>query len=237
MDDRSEMVVYLLDELDELDRLRCERRMQEDPAFRAEVERLRPLLTRLDGLSEEAWEHVDSPHNPEPLPVSPELPVSNPEPPPAPRRRPARRRRRIALRPALLGFAGVAAVAVALLLALTAGSPARHSDTVVLTPLQGAPAGSRATATITGSEHVQLSVEHLPPTGSAHYYELWLMTDTTHLASVASFHVDGHGSARLSLPLPAAPERYRYLNISLQRAGAGTNISSDSLLRGPTARS
>ena len=52
MDDRSEMVDYLLDELDELDRLRCERRMQEDPAFRAEVERLRPLLTRLDGLSE-----------------------------------------------------------------------------------------------------------------------------------------------------------------------------------------
>jgi anti-sigma-K factor RskA len=235
MDDRSEMVDYLLGELGELDRLRCERRMQEDPAFRAGVERLRPLVGRLEGLPEAAWEHVDSTHRHVTLPASPEQPASTSEPLPAPRRPPARRR--IPLRPALLGFAGMAAVAVALVLALTAGSPAGHSHTVVLTPLQGAPAGSRATATITGSERVQLSVEHLPPTGSAHYYELWLMTDTTHLASVASFHVDGHGSARLSLPLPAPPQGYRYLNISLQRAGAGTNISNDSLLRGPTARS
>jgi len=229
MDDRSEMVDYLLDELDELDRLRCERRMQEDPAFRAEVERLRPLIGRLEGLPGEAWEHVYSTHEPEPLPASP-VPPASPSPP-------ARRRRRIAPRPALVGFTGVAALAIALILGLTAGSSARHSSLVLLTPLQGAPAGSRATATITSSERVQLSVEHLPPTDSSHYYELWLMTDTTHLASVASFHVDAHGSARLSLPLPAAPQRYRYLNISLQRAGAGTNISNESILRGPTARS
>ncbi len=237
MDDRSEMVDYLLGELDDLDRLRCERRMQEDPAFRAEVERMRPLVGRLEGLSEKAWEHVDSTHDRHPLPASPVPAASGPEPQPAPRRTPAARRGRIALRPALLGFAGAAALLLALVLALTAGSSVKHPDTVVLAPLQGAPAGSHATATISSSQRVQLSVEHLPPTGSSHYYELWLMTDTTHLASVASFHVDPRGSARLSVALPAPAQRYRYLNISLQRAGAGTHISDESLLRGPTARS
>ena len=219
MDDRSEMVDYLLDELDELDRLRCERRMHEDPQFRAEVERLRPLLARLQGLSAETWDHVDSSH-------ATERPTA--------RHRPrVRWRKRHAVRPIALGFAGVAVVALALILALTTGSSSPRSHTVVLSALAGAPAGSRATATITGSERVQLRVEHLTPTDSAHYYELWLMTDTTHLVSVASFHVNSRGSARLSLPLPAPPQRYRYLNISLQRAGAGTAISSQSLLRGP----
>ena len=219
MDDRSEMLDYLLDELDELDRLRCERRMHEDPAFRAEVERLRPLVGRLEGLPGEAWEYVDSAHEPDrPRPARPA---------------PARPRRRVALRSALLGSAGVAALVVALVLAFTLGSSGRSSDTVVLTPLAGAPAGSRATATVSSSQRVQLSVEHLAPTDSAHYYELWLMTDTTHLVSVASFHVDSRGSARLYLPLPAPPQRYRYLNISLQWAGVGTAISNQSLLRGP----
>jgi anti-sigma-K factor RskA len=124
-------------------------------------------------------------------------------------------------------------VAIALVLVLTTGSSSTGSHTVVLSPLAGAPADSRATATITGSERVQLSVEHLAATDSGHYYELWLMTDTTHLVSVASFRVNSRGSARLSVPLPAAPARYRYLNISLQRAGAGTAISRQSLLRGP----
>jgi len=221
MGDRGEMLDYLLEELDELERVRCERRMQDDAQFRAEVERLRPLVGRLQGLSAQAWDHVDSSPGPEPATAS--------------HRPRVRRRRRPALRPLVLGSAGVATAAVVLVLALTAGSSGTHPHTVVLNALAGAPAGSRATATITGSERVQLRVEHLAPTDSAHYYELWLMTDTTHLVSVASFHVNSRGSARLSLLLPAPPERYRYLNVSLQRAGAGTAISSQSLLRGPAA--
>jgi len=221
MDDHSELVDYLLDELDELDRARCERRMEEDPALRAEIERLRPLVGRLGDMSPQAWAHVDA--------------ALEPAPATAPGRRGARWRWRPSLRLGAVGVAAAGALIVALVLALTAGTSATHPDVVVLSPLTGAPAGARATATITKYERVQLSVEHLRPTDARHYYELWLMTDTTHLVAVASFHVSSRGSASLSLPLPAPPRQYRYLNISLQRAGEGTAISNQSLLRGPTA--
>ena len=79
-----------------------------------------------------------------------------------------------------------------------------------------------------------MRVEHLPATDVAHFYELWLMTDTTHLVSVGKFRVDFSGAANVSMTLPASPADYRYLNVSLQRAGGGRGISNVSVLRGPT---
>jgi anti-sigma-K factor RskA len=223
MGEQSEIIDYLIGELDELDRARFERRMQESADVRAEVERLRPLLERLGGLSEPAWEHAvfgaKAEHARRPTRLARLA------------RRPAWRR---SPRPVAVGLAGAAALTVALILALTGGSSSTPSHTVVLSALVGAPQGSHATATITDSERLQIKIDHLRPTDAAHYYELWLMTDSTHLVSVASFRVDSHGSARLSLPLPASPAAYRYLNISLQRAGR-SGISRDSILRGPTA--
>jgi len=217
MRDQGEMIDYLLGELDELDRVRFERSMQEDAGLRAEVDGMRQLVGRLDGLSTEAWDYAGAHHG-----------QREPEP--------ARRQRRTWLTPrrAGLAFAGAAALAAVLLVLLTAGSSRTPSKTVVLGAVPGAPSRSRATATITGSERVQLNIEHLTPTDERHYYELWLMTDTTHLVPVASFRVNPSGAARLSLPLPASPAAYRYLNVSLQRAGAGSAISSLSVLRGPT---
>ena len=61
------------------------------------------------------------------------------------------------------------------------------------------------------------------------------MTDATHLVSVGSFRVPRSGTARLSMPLPAPAGDYRYLNVSVQQAGAGSAISNLSVLRGPTA--
>jgi len=220
MVDRSEITEYLLGELDELDRARLERELLEDASLRAEVDSLRPVVARLDSLAGPVWEHVGEHH-------------AGTAAAGAPARR--SRRRGAALRPlagALVAFAAAAAV---LAILLAPGGSGTRSHTVVLSALAGAPPGSRATATITGSQRVQVSVEHLRPTDGRHYYELWLMTDTTHLVPVASFRVDGDGDAHLSLPLPASPAAYRYLNISLQRAGVGSSISSLSVLRGPTA--
>ena len=131
-------------------------------------------------------------------------------------------------------MAVLAAVLIAVLVLRSSSTP---SHTVVLSALAGASPGSHATATITGSQRVRVNVEHVRPTDAAHYHELWLMTDATHLVSVASFRVNGAGSARLSLPLPAPPAAYRYLKVSLPRAGAGSAIFSLSVLRGPTASS
>ena len=126
------------------------------------------------------------------------------------------------------------ALAAALAIVLGSGSsPPAH--TVVLRALADAPSGSRALARVTGAESVQLTVEHLPPAGSGHYYELWLMTDTTHLRPVAAFEVDDAGGARLHVQLPVAARAYRYLNISLQQQGSSGRISARSLLRGDTA--
>ena len=58
MADQGEIIDYLLGELDELDRVRFERSLQDDPSLRAEVDRMRPVLGRLDALGDEAWEHV-----------------------------------------------------------------------------------------------------------------------------------------------------------------------------------
>ena len=221
MADQGEIIDYLLDELDELDRVRFERSLQEDAGLREEVDRMRPVLARLDGLSDEAWDHVSAHHGAEGRPARQSAP--------------RRRLFRLAPRRAAFAFAGVAAVAVIAIALLTAGSSRAPSHTVVLSALAGAPPGSRATATITGSRRVQMNIQHLRPTDAGHYYELWLMTNTTHLVSVGSFRVGQSGSARLSMPLPAPAGDYRYLNVSVQQAGAGSAISNLSVLRGPTA--
>jgi len=221
MDDRGEISDYVLGELDAPERARFESRLRHSAALRAEVERLQALVGQLEGLPSAAWEHVGS----DAAPVG------------APVRSLSRRRRRRpggSLRPAAFATAGALVAAVVVVAVLASGSSSTPAHTVLLSALSGAPPSSRATATITAAERVQVNVEHLRPTDPSHYYELWLMTDTTHLLPVASFKVNSSGAARLSLALPAPPKRFRYLNISLQRQGAGGSISNVSLLRGPT---
>ena len=218
MADRGEISDYILGEMDELDRARFERDMQDDERLRSEVESMRLLVGRIDELGGEAWDYVDS----------------REQEPAVPARAPARRPRVPALRLAL-GFAAAAVVILVLVLALSSGSTKSSSSrTVQLSALAGAPPSARGTARFIGPETVQMRVEHLPATDVAHFYELWLMTDTTHLVSVGKFRIDFHGAASVSMTLPASPADYRYLNISLQRAGGGTGISNVSLLRGPT---
>ena len=107
------------------------------------------------------------------------------------------------------------------------------SAPIVLRPLPGTPTDSQATATMSGPRHMTVVVDRLPVTSSPHYYALWLMTSRSDLVRVATFRVDAHGRARLSLSLPVAATRYRYLDISLQRAGDGGQISAHSLARAP----
>ena len=61
---------YLLGELSGDDRAEAERMLREDPAFRAQVERLTPLVGTLSELPGEAWEMVEAPRG-EPSAQSP----------------------------------------------------------------------------------------------------------------------------------------------------------------------
>jgi len=234
MDEQSEIACFVLGELDGLDLARFERRLSQEAALRAEVERMQALIGELEGLGEQAWEHA-----------APAAAVRSRERTgvPAPGRQARPRARRAAKtsrgrpalpRPAVALGAGALALAVALVLALGSGS-SRATHTVVLRALADAPVRSRAVARLAGAESLQLTVEHLPPIDPAHYYELWLMTDTAHLRPVAAFHVDGSGDAHLQVHLPVPASAYRYLNISLQLQGGGRAISARSLLRGATA--
>jgi anti-sigma-K factor RskA len=224
MTDHGELNDYLFGELDPDHRSRLQSRIDADPELRAHVDGLRALTERLGDLPLTAWEYVDE------RTAQPEQRRSR-----APRRRPGWTR--VRPRIALGGLSGAIAIAAVVIVLLATGSSAPHRSTVVLRALAGAPANSLATATITGSRQISVSVLHLPPTYSRHHYELWLMTSTTDLVPVGSFRVGGSGAVRMSAPLPRPAGDYRYLDVSLQRDGTEAGISSYSLLRGPTASS
>jgi anti-sigma-K factor RskA len=224
MTDQRELSDYLFGELEPDRREHLQSRIDRDPELRARVDELRALTERLDDLPQAAWAYVGE-RTEEP---SPRLGTA------------ARRRWGWGLarpRLAFAGFAGAAALAAVVIALLSAGSPSAQRSTVVLRALAGAPPNSLARATIIGSRQISVSVLHLPPTDAHHHYELWLMTSTTDLVPVGSFHVDGSGNVQMSAALPTAASHYRFLDISLQRDGAGAGISSQSLLRGPTASS
>ncbi|MGC9219876.1 MAG: anti-sigma factor [Solirubrobacteraceae bacterium] len=118
------------------------------------------------------------------------------------------------------------------------GSPAgtaahQHAPHVVLSPVSpGASAHGTAVAYMTGGAHMTLTLKGLPSSAPGTYYELWLMTSYTRLVPVASFRVGTSGGGTLRLLLPDNPHAYRYLDISVQRLGAGSAISRQSVLRG-----
>ncbi len=100
-----------------------------------------------------------------------------------------------------------------------------------LRPLS-APSDASALATMLPAGQMVVTVRHLPRSAPGTYYELWLMTNLKQLAPVSSFRVAHDGSVHLDVVLPDNPHHYAYLDISLQRIGAGTAHSSVNVLRG-----
>jgi anti-sigma-K factor RskA len=235
-DQRADVGAYLLGELDAEQRTAFERALAEDAALRAEVERLRPVVSRLDALPAEAWEDADPP----PL----RLPVEAPESPPATVTAPlaSPRRRRLVLRPAF------AALAAALLLGIGIGigalidsggssptaPPALRS--VTLDPLRsGTAAHGRALVADGAQPRVTLRMRGLPPSRAHQFYEVWLMDASGPLISIGSFRVGDDGSATLRLPLPVPAANYQYFDVSVQPEGDDASHSGESVLRGRTS--
>ncbi|HST43183.1 MAG TPA: hypothetical protein VLK58_26895 [Conexibacter sp.] len=234
MTDDAQLSDYLLGELDPAARERFEERLAREPELRAQAERLAPAVARLESLPEQAWDAL-------PGGAGSAAGAGVGAQAGAGRGRAAGGPRRW-LPAAPRSWAATALAAVALLgagigigvLVDGDGGGTRGGDgpAVVLAPLDSARVSAGATARMTGPNRMLLTIEDLPPAPAGSYYEAWLLNDPDDLVPVASFSVGADGRAVVEVPLPAAADRYRYLDVSLQRVDGGTEHSSDSVLRG-----
>jgi len=222
---------YLLGELEPAEASALEQRLAADPALREEVERLRPVVGRLETLPAEVWEA------PEPPPLVP--PEGSAEARPAP----ARRRRRLpalTLRPAVA--TGLAALLLAVGIATGALFSGGSSDSrggttdLVLERIDDGPAGAHGDVLLAGDRaQATVDVSGLDPSDSGNFYELWLLDDDGRMISLGSFRVGADGHAAVELPIPVSPSRYQYFDLSLQEDNGDPTHSGVSVLRGPTA--
>lgn len=249
---------YLLGELDADARAAFERVLASDAELRAEVERLRPVVARLDALEVDAWEGVEAP----PLRLPPDaladaVATSEPAAPapaePAPAARPARRRRGLrgplVLRPAFAALAAAALLAGGIAIGVlvdggdggtTATVTQVQQRTLPLDPLDGSPgAHGRALVSDVGAagepQRVTLRLRGLPESRPGQFYEVWLMDADGPLIAIGSFRVGADGRATVELPLPVPATDYQYFDISVQPEGDDANHSGESVLRGATS--
>lgn len=228
MSDEHWLIDHLLGEQSDAEAAEAQRRLDADSQLQARAAGLADVVRRLDDMSPAAWE----------LGAAVDAAAAAADagrralPADRPRRAPA-----WAPSPALAALVAVALVAIGVGLGawlFGAGGGSGPGRAVALRPLPGTPADAAGQARISSSGRVSLAVSRLPQAGRGRYYEAWLMTSRTRLVPIASFEVDHRGSARLTVPLPAPASGYRYVDVSLQRLGAGIAHSHRSVLRGPT---
>lgn len=227
----------LLGELDAEGAREAGRRMAEDPAFRAEVERLRPVVDALEAMPEEAWD----PPVPPPLrhPDRVEAPAA------APRRAPRRHRepwwRRMTVPMPAVGLATVVALAagVGIGVLATGGDdgpqqPRQIAD-LRLAAFGETPAVAGGDARILAGEELALSVHDLAPSDGGTFYTAWLLGEDGKMVSLGSFRVPASGAATVRLPLPVPADRFDYVDVSVEPDDGNPAHSGRSVLRGPTA--
>ena len=236
----TELSAYLLGELDTERHAAFERALAGDAGLRAEVERLRPVVARLDALPPEGWEDA-----PEPPPLRLPGDAAPAASVPLHERRWRWRRGPLMVRPAFaaLGAAVLLGLGVGLGTLIDGGGgptgapTVAQQRTVALEPLQqGVAAQGRAlVADAGGRERVTLRLRGLPPSRASQFYEVWLMDADGPLIAIGSFRVGADGRATVELPLPVRATSYEYFDISVQPEGSDADHSGESVLRGATA--
>lgn len=213
-------------ELSDAERAEAERLMREDPAFRAQVERLRPTAERLAELPAEAWQDLEPP--PPPAVADLERPA-----------RPPKRRRRFVLRPAVA--AGLACVLIAagvgagILLGKDDG-PSSDGPSYGLEPIAAGESGESGTVSLDDAEReVVIRVKGLPASAPDQFYEAWLLSGTDRVVSLGGFRVDDSGKGELRAQLPDDPRNYRFFDVSVETADGDASHSGRSVLRGQTS--
>lgn len=228
---RIEISDYLLGELSPQRRAEAERLMREDPDFRAEVERLRPAVQRLEELPPEAWQDAEPP--PLALPRDPAPAATEPA------ARAPRWWQRPILRPAFATLASVALLAVGIGVGMLlaeddgAGEPSR---TLALEPVEPRGEGASGAAELVGAGGGEATIEvtGIGPNEAGEFYELWLLNAPDDLISLGSFKVDSSGEASVRVPVPVDPAEFEYLDLSIEQDDGDASHSGRSILRAPT---
>jgi anti-sigma-K factor RskA len=198
--------------LDDDERPVAERLLREDPAFGAEVERLRGTASALGELELRGWRPVPPP----PLDGDRALTERPPE-----RRRRSWRRPALALAPVL-----AAAALAAVLWARPEG--AAPATVIALHGLGGVP--GRATVTIRSAE-AELRGAGMPPSRPGAYYEAWLVDRRGRSLSMGAFRVGRDGSVDAHMPVGADLRRYRFIDVSLEADDGNPAHSATSVMR------
>jgi anti-sigma-K factor RskA len=238
MSGRDQLSDYLLGELEGEERARFEAALAADPALAAEVERLRPVVTRLATLEPAAWEPAgDLPPLPPLRPTSDDAPASAVAQP-----RPRWWQRSLMLRP--FPAAALAAVLLALgvvtgtLLAGGGADDASGGRVIALAPVE--PLGGQATGTArfaASGERATVKLSGLPPSEEGEFYELWLLNAPDDLVSLGSFSVPASGEIDVTVPVPGDAEEFGAIDVSVEPADGDPAHSKQSVLRAPLAPS
>jgi anti-sigma-K factor RskA len=240
MSDDDRLSGYLLGELEQRERAAFEAELEADPALRAEIERLTPVVSRLEALEPSAWEQ------PPPLPALAVPPAEKTAEPraAAPPRTPWWRRS-LALRP--VPAAALAAVLLALGVAGglllgngAAGGPGDVSagDVVVLAPVEPQDAGAQGTATLASTgERATVRLRGLTPSEPGQFYELWLLNTVDDMIALGSFSVPSSGAIDVTVPLPGDAGRFSALDLSVEPDDGDPAHSTVSVLRAPLQES
>lgn len=229
---------FLLGELDEGGAREAERLMATDAAFRAEVERLRPVVAALEELPAEAWDPPVPPPLRHPDAVA-EAPAPAPRPRAVPRGLPWWRRLSVPV-PAV-GLATVVALATGIgigtLVAGGDGSPPAPEAVadVRLAAFGQAPSAAGGDARILAGEQLSLQVHDLAPSASGEFYTAWLLGKDGRLVPLGSFRIPASGATTVRLPLPVRPGAFDYVDVSVEPDDGDPGHSGKSVLRGPTA--
>jgi anti-sigma-K factor RskA len=205
---------YVLDQLESDELAAFERALANDPQLQEEVESMRSLADLLGELPAEAWPQEEVAITPRPA-----LPQA------AWWRRPV-----LAAASLLIALAIGAGIGNA----LSGGGGSGGSAPVLSLHSLGGDSAAHGTVSMPREDEMELSVAGLPDLGAGRYYEVWLMSSPEDTVPLASFRVDSGGTATVRIPLPVAPQDFRYFDVSLQSTAGGTAHSSDSVLRGPT---
>ena len=211
---------YLLGEMEPERAADFERALADDAALRAEVEALRPVVTRLERCRPRAGTRPSPPPLQLPGPAAsrgaaPRAPArAAPGGRGAVRGRAARggRRPRRAARP----------------------RPGARRRGSCCAPIGGARPGASGRVGVVGRPRQRARRAACQPTGDGQFYELWLLGADKQLVGLGSFRVDDDGTATLKLPLPVDPGAFTLLRHLARARRRRPGHSGVSVLRGPT---